>query len=83
MTELLVLFAIIPSNFSPAIAPSYRHSPQYALLIQLEFGVNLLIQKIRDTGTLFFFFFFFIIKRFPLVAEEDAKNSPFAQKHKR
>ncbi|MBA0774501.1 hypothetical protein Gotri_009707, partial [Gossypium trilobum] len=27
--------------------------------------------------------FFFFNKRFPLVAEEDAKNSPFAQKHKR
>ncbi|MBA0774502.1 hypothetical protein Gotri_009708, partial [Gossypium trilobum] len=25
----------------------------------------------------------FFNKRFPLVAEEDAKNSPFAQKHKR
>ncbi|KAK8478342.1 hypothetical protein V6N13_144557 [Hibiscus sabdariffa] len=46
MTELQVLFALIVSNFSLAIAPSYRHSPQYALLIEPEFGVNLLIRKI-------------------------------------
>ncbi|XWS28867.1 hypothetical protein CRYUN_Cryun25bG0108400 [Craigia yunnanensis] len=47
MIELQVLFAIILSNFSFTISPSYRHSPQYALLIEPEFGVNLLVQKIR------------------------------------
>ncbi|KAK6271950.1 hypothetical protein POUND7_009033 [Theobroma cacao] len=46
MAELQVLFAIILSNFSVTISPSYRHSPQYALLIEPEFGVNLLVQKI-------------------------------------
>ncbi|XP_022752770.1 cytochrome P450 714C2-like [Durio zibethinus] len=46
MTELQVLFAIILSNFRLTISPNYRHSPQYALLIEPEFGVNVLVQKI-------------------------------------
>ncbi|KAE8656817.1 Detected protein of unknown function [Hibiscus syriacus] len=46
MTELQVLFAIIVSNFILTIAPSYRYSPQYALLTEPEFGVNLLVRKI-------------------------------------
>ncbi|XVF68717.1 hypothetical protein PTKIN_Ptkin11bG0024000 [Pterospermum kingtungense] len=46
MTELQVLFAIILSKFSLTISPSYCHSPRYALLIEPEFGVNLLVQKI-------------------------------------
>ncbi|XWS28868.1 hypothetical protein CRYUN_Cryun25bG0108500 [Craigia yunnanensis] len=46
MTELQVLLAIILSNFSLTISPSYRHSSQYALLIVPEFGANLLVQKI-------------------------------------
>ncbi|MBA0836183.1 hypothetical protein Goarm_008417 [Gossypium armourianum] len=43
MTQLQVLFAIILSNFNLTMSPTYRHSPQYALLIKPEFGVNLLI----------------------------------------
>ncbi|TYJ33419.1 hypothetical protein E1A91_A05G102900v1 [Gossypium mustelinum] len=46
MTQLQVLFAIILSNFNLTMSPTYRHSPQYALLIEPEFGVNLLIRKI-------------------------------------
>ncbi|XVF20103.1 hypothetical protein REPUB_Repub11eG0169300 [Reevesia pubescens] len=46
MTELQVLFALVLSNFSLTISPSYRHSPQYALLIEPEFGVNLIVHKI-------------------------------------
>ncbi|MBA0594625.1 cytochrome P450 714C2 [Gossypium raimondii] len=46
MTQLQVLFAVILSNFNLTMSPTYRHSPQYALLIKPEFGVNLLIRKI-------------------------------------
>lgn len=46
MTQLQVLFAVILSNFNLTMSPTYRHSPQYALLFKPEFGVNLLIRKI-------------------------------------
>lgn len=46
MTELQVFFATILSNFSLTVSPSYCHSPQYTLLIEPEFGVNILVQKL-------------------------------------
>ncbi|KAG8655392.1 cytochrome P450 714C2 isoform X2 [Manihot esculenta] len=46
LTELKVLFAIILSNFKFTISPKYQHSPSYGLLLEPEYGVNLLIQKI-------------------------------------
>nr|XP_048320558.1 cytochrome P450 714C2-like [Ziziphus jujuba var. spinosa] len=46
MVELKILSAIIVSNFTLFVSPKYRHSPIYGLLLHLEHGVDLLVQKI-------------------------------------
>lgn len=46
MAELKVLLAIVISNFSFSILPKYRHSPAPRLVIEPEFGVDLLVKRL-------------------------------------
>ncbi|KAI6669252.1 hypothetical protein NL676_004137 [Syzygium grande] len=46
MAELKVLLALIISNFSLSISPKYRHSPVTRLVIEPEFGVDLLVRRL-------------------------------------
>ncbi|XP_030440750.2 cytochrome P450 714C2-like [Syzygium oleosum] len=46
MAELKVLLALIISNFSFSISPKYRHSPALRLVIEPEFGVDLLVRRL-------------------------------------
>ncbi|KAF8007016.1 hypothetical protein BT93_K1119 [Corymbia citriodora subsp. variegata] len=45
MAELKVLLALVISNFSFSISPKYRHSPAMRLVIEPEFGVDLLVRR--------------------------------------
>ena len=46
ITEMKILFTIILSHFSLSISPNYRHSPRLNLLLEPEYGVNLILKKI-------------------------------------
>uniref|UniRef100_F6HIS8 Cytochrome P450 714C2 n=1 Tax=Vitis vinifera TaxID=29760 RepID=F6HIS8_VITVI len=46
ITEMKILFTIILSHFSLSISPNYLHSPRLNLLLEPEYGVNLIIRKI-------------------------------------
>ncbi|KAF8009001.1 hypothetical protein BT93_J0097 [Corymbia citriodora subsp. variegata] len=46
MAELKVLLALIISNFFFSISPKYRHSPALRLVIEPEFGVDLLVRRL-------------------------------------
>ncbi|KAL6332965.1 hypothetical protein AAG906_019979 [Vitis piasezkii] len=46
ITEMKILFTIILSHFSLSLSPNYRHSPHLNLLLEPEYGVNLIIRKI-------------------------------------
>ncbi|KAF8039147.1 hypothetical protein BT93_B1636 [Corymbia citriodora subsp. variegata] len=46
MAELKVLLALVISNFSFSISPKYRHSPTMRLVIEPEFGVDLLVRRL-------------------------------------
>uniref|UniRef100_A0A2N9FED0 Cytochrome P450 n=1 Tax=Fagus sylvatica TaxID=28930 RepID=A0A2N9FED0_FAGSY len=46
MIELKILIALILSNFSFSLSPSYSHSPALTLVIEPKHGVNLLVKKL-------------------------------------
>ncbi|XP_034698665.1 cytochrome P450 714C2-like [Vitis riparia] len=46
ITEMKILFTIILSHFFLSISPNYLHSPRLNLLLEPEYGVNLIIRKI-------------------------------------
>ncbi|KAJ9691547.1 hypothetical protein PVL29_013659 [Vitis rotundifolia] len=46
ITEMKILFTIILSHFSLSLSPNYNHSPRLNLLLEPEYGVNLIIIKI-------------------------------------
>lgn len=45
MVELKILLSQIVCNFSFTLSPKYVHSPALRLVIEPEFGVNLLVKK--------------------------------------
>ncbi|XP_022764626.1 cytochrome P450 714B2-like [Durio zibethinus] len=46
MAELKILLALIHSNFTFSLSPKYRHSPIMNLIIEPEFGVDLLVRRV-------------------------------------
>ncbi|KAL4291715.1 hypothetical protein GQ457_14G021470 [Hibiscus cannabinus] len=46
MSELKILLSLIVSNFTLSLSPNYRHSPVMNLIIEPEFGVDLLVRKV-------------------------------------
>ena len=46
MAELKILLSLILSNFSFSLSPKYRHSPIMNLIIEPEFGVDLLLSRL-------------------------------------
>ncbi|MBA0780619.1 hypothetical protein Gotri_004700 [Gossypium trilobum] len=46
MAELKILVSLLLSNFTFSLSPKYRHSPVMNLIIEPEFGVNLLVRKV-------------------------------------
>ena len=46
MSELKILISVIISKFSISLSPSYRHSPILRLLVEPEFGVELIVRKL-------------------------------------
>ncbi|KAK3014381.1 hypothetical protein RJ639_009155 [Escallonia herrerae] len=44
--EMRVMFAVILANFSLSLSPNYRHIPNFSLLLEPKYGVNLLVRKI-------------------------------------
>lgn len=46
LAELKVLLALIISNYSLSVSPKYRHSPAMRLVIEPEFGVDLLVRRL-------------------------------------
>jgi len=45
MVELKVVLALIISRFSFTLSPNYRHSPAYRMIVEPEYGVDIIIQK--------------------------------------
>lgn len=45
MIELKVLLSLVLSKFSFTMSPRYCHSPTYRMVVEPEFGLNLLMQK--------------------------------------
>ncbi|XP_057724504.1 cytochrome P450 714C2-like [Arachis stenosperma] len=46
ITELKILLSLILSNFSFSLSPQYIHSPSLKLLVEPQYGVNLLVKKL-------------------------------------
>ena len=46
MTELKVILSLLLSKFSFSLSQNYRHSPASRLVIEPEYGVNLLIERL-------------------------------------
>ncbi|EEF35958.1 cytochrome P450 714C2 [Ricinus communis] len=46
MVELKILIALIVTNFCFSLSPTYIHSPAIKLVIEPEYGVNLLVKKL-------------------------------------
>jgi len=46
MVELKVVLALIISRFSFTLSPNYRHSPTFRMLVEPEYDVDIIIQKI-------------------------------------
>ncbi|KAK3033966.1 hypothetical protein RJ639_034130 [Escallonia herrerae] len=44
--EMRVMFAVILANFSLSLSPNYHHIPNFGLLLEPKYGVNLLVGKI-------------------------------------
>ncbi|XP_010273731.1 PREDICTED: cytochrome P450 714C2-like [Nelumbo nucifera] len=44
MVELKIILSLIVSKFSFSLSPNYIHSPAFKLVIQPEYGINLLIR---------------------------------------
>nr|URS64329.1 cytochrome P450 714C2 [Wurfbainia villosa] len=47
MVELKVLLSLLLSRFTFSLSPSYRHSPAFRLTIEPEFGVPLIVKRLR------------------------------------
>ncbi|PKI50031.1 hypothetical protein CRG98_029571 [Punica granatum] len=47
MVELKILLSQLVCNFSFTLSPKYVHSPAIRLVIEPEFGVNILVKKLR------------------------------------
>lgn len=47
MVELKVLLTLLLSRFTFSLSPSYRHSPAFRLTIEPEFGVPLIVKRLR------------------------------------
>lgn len=45
MAELRILLSLILSNFSFSMSPKYQHSPILKVIMEPEFGMNLIIRK--------------------------------------
>ena len=46
MAELKILFALLLSNFRFSLSPRYKHSPSMNLIMEPQYGVDLLIRKL-------------------------------------
>ncbi|XP_065851419.1 cytochrome P450 714A1-like [Euphorbia lathyris] len=46
MVELKIVISLIVSNFKLSLSPNYIHSPVFRMLVEPEFGLQLLIQKV-------------------------------------
>ncbi|KAJ4829816.1 hypothetical protein Tsubulata_025326 [Turnera subulata] len=46
MAELKILISLVLSNFSLSLSPTYIHSPALRLVIEPEYGVDLLVRKL-------------------------------------
>ncbi|KAJ8649882.1 hypothetical protein MRB53_002905 [Persea americana] len=46
MAELKVVLSLILSRFSFSLSPSYCHSPAFRMVIEPEFGLNLLMRRV-------------------------------------
>ncbi|XP_022764622.1 cytochrome P450 714C2-like [Durio zibethinus] len=46
MAELKVLFSLLLSNFSFSLSPRYKHSPAMNLIMEPQYGVDLLVRKL-------------------------------------
>ncbi|KAE8670647.1 Cytochrome P450 isoform 2 [Hibiscus syriacus] len=46
MAEIKILISLLVSNFTFSLSPKYRHSPVMNLIIEPEFGVDLLVRKV-------------------------------------
>ena len=46
MTELKVVLSLILSNFSFSLSPKYKHSPVLRLIVEPEFGLDLIVKKV-------------------------------------
>ncbi|KAL1308355.1 hypothetical protein HN51_050298 [Arachis hypogaea] len=46
ITELKILLSLILCNFSFSLSPKYIHSPSLKLVVEPEFGVDLLVKKL-------------------------------------
>ena len=46
MAKLKILLSLIVSNFTFSVSPNYRHSPIMNLIIEPEFGVDLLVRMV-------------------------------------
>lgn len=45
-TELRVLLSLMLSNFSFSLSPKYRHSPVLKVVVEPEYGLDLIIRKL-------------------------------------
>ncbi|XP_039023553.1 cytochrome P450 714B3-like [Hibiscus syriacus] len=46
MAEIKIIISLLASNFTFSLSPKYRHSPVMNLIIEPEFGVDLLVRKV-------------------------------------
>ncbi|KAJ3682933.1 hypothetical protein LUZ60_013160 [Juncus effusus] len=46
MIELKIVLSVIISKFELSLSPNYRHSPVLRLIVEPEFGVNLILKKV-------------------------------------
>ncbi|KAM0948008.1 putative cytochrome P450 [Dioscorea sansibarensis] len=46
MTELKIVLSLILSNFSFSLSPKYKHSPVLRLIVEPEFGLDLIVKKV-------------------------------------
>ncbi|EOY19464.1 Cytochrome P450 [Theobroma cacao] len=46
MAELKILLSLLLSNFSFSLSPRYRHSPAMNLIMEPQYGVDLLVRKL-------------------------------------
>ncbi|EYU40339.1 hypothetical protein ABFS82_02G138400 [Erythranthe guttata] len=46
MAELKVILSLVLSKFRLSLSPEYRHSPAFRLVVQPEYGVSVLLEKL-------------------------------------